>query len=72
MQPDNRKKFLKLLADHNLTQAKAARLICEYTHRPCSVRTVRSWINNPDKPSSRICPDWAVEALTKALKIRLV
>lgn len=68
MQSDNRKNFLKLLADHNLTQAKAAYLICEYTRRPCSVRAVRSWINDPDKPSSRPCPDWAVEALSKAIK----
>lgn len=68
MRPDNRKIFLALLADNGLTQAKAAYLICEYTRRPCSVRTVRSWVNDPDKPSSRNCPDWAVEALAEALK----
>lgn len=65
---DNRTAFLSLLTDNGLTQAMAARLICEYTRRPCSVRTVRSWVNDPDKPSSRPCPDWAVEALTEALK----
>jgi len=65
---DNRTAFLALLAGNGLTQAKAATLIGEYTRRPCSVRTVRSWVNDPDKPSSRPCPDWAVEALREALK----
>lgn len=65
---DNRAQFLALLADYGLTQAKAAYLICEYTRRPCSVRTVRSWVNDPDKPSSRPCPDWAVEVLAEALQ----
>ncbi|KAA6093899.1 hypothetical protein F3I18_23320 [Pantoea sp. B_10] len=68
MVSDNRAMFLSLLSDNELTQAKAAMLICEYTRRPCSVRTIRSWVNDPDKPSSRPCPDWAVEALTEALK----
>ncbi|HEK2843877.1 hypothetical protein NOM68_06550 [Proteus mirabilis] len=68
MLTNNRKIFLALLADNGLTQAKAAYLICEYTRRPCSVRTVRSWINDPEKSSSRPCPDWAVEALAKAIK----
>lgn len=67
---DNRKRFLDLLANNGITQAEAAYLICEYTRRPCSVRTVRSWVNDPDKPSSRNCPQWAIEALTEALKAR--
>jgi hypothetical protein len=66
----NRAAFLTLLAGNGLTQARAATLISEYTRRPCSVRTVRSWVNDPDKPSSRTCPDWAVDALKEALKIR--
>lgn len=68
MKSDNRAAFLALLLDNGLTQAKAATLICEYTRRPCSVRTVRSWVNDPDKPSSRPCPDWAVEALANAVE----
>lgn len=64
----NREKLLVLLAENGLTQAQAAYLICEFTRRPCSVRTVRSWVNDPQKPSSRSCPDWAVEALAEALK----
>ncbi len=59
---------MTLLAESGLTQAMAATLICEYTRRPCSVRAVKSWVNDPEKPSSRTCPDWAVEALTEALK----
>lgn len=65
---DNRSEFLALLAENNLTQARAAYLICAYTRRPCSVRTVRSWVNDPAKPSSRACPDWAVEALRQSVK----
>jgi len=64
----NREIFLKILAEHQLTQADSAALICKQTQRPCSVRTVRSWLNDPDKPSSRKCPDWAVTALKNALK----
>lgn len=64
----NREQFMALLQAHNLTQARSAELICQQTQRPCSVRTVRSWLNDPDKPSSRPCPDWAVQALLRALE----
>jgi len=64
---DNRERFKSLLATHEKTQAEAAALICGYTHAPCAVRTVRSWINDPTKPSSNPCPDWAVAALEAAL-----
>lgn len=67
---DNRARFKELLAEHGLTQADSAALICEVTHRPCAVRTVRSWLNNPAKPSSYPCPDWAVKALQSALEKR--
>lgn len=63
----NREKFLALLDSHGITQAGAAALIWAQTGRPCSVRTVRSWVNDPDKPSSRPCPDWAVAVLARAL-----
>lgn len=68
MKSDNREIFLALLSDNRLTQARAAALISEYTRRPSSVRAVRSWINDPQKPSSRRCPDWAVAALIEVLK----
>lgn len=64
----NREEFKQLLAVNGLTQADSASLICAQTQRPCSVRAVRSWINDPDKPSSRPCPDWALDALKNALK----
>jgi len=67
---NNRERFNKLLVDNGLTQADGAALICELTERPLSVRTVRSWLNDPDKPSSRPCPDWAVNALQKAIITR--
>ncbi|EBZ2277271.1 hypothetical protein EWD61_24525 [Salmonella enterica subsp. enterica serovar Typhimurium] len=63
----NQEAFLALLKEHNLTQARGAELICKQTMRPCSVRTVRSWLNDPSKPSSRPCPDWALEALKTAI-----
>lgn len=66
---ENRLRYQKLLADHHLTQADSAALICRHTQRPCSVRAVRSWLNDPDKPSSRACPEWAVAALADALGV---
>ncbi len=66
----NRELFQNILTKHRLTQADSAALICELTQRPCSVRAVRSWLNDPDKPSSRSCPDWAITALSDALKRR--
>jgi hypothetical protein len=66
----NSERYRQLLADHGLTQAQSAALICEQTKRPCSVRAVRSWLNDPEKASSRACPDWAVAALEAALANR--
>lgn len=64
---DNRKRFQLLLKANGITQAKSAELISAVTERPCAARTVRSWLNDPDKPSSTPCPDWAVAALEKAI-----
>lgn len=64
----NRDKFLALLKANGITQAKSAELIAAVTQRPCSARTVRSWINDPEKPSSKPCPDWALAALEKAIE----
>lgn len=63
----NREVFANLLMEYGLTQAKAAELICAHADRACSVRAVRSWLNDPQKPSSRPCPDWALIALRKAV-----
>lgn len=63
----NRELFQQILTSYGITQAESAAMICEQTQRPCSVRTVRSWLNDPSKPSSRTCPDWAVTALKNAI-----
>ncbi|MCP1515575.1 hypothetical protein OKW09_005346 [Pseudomonas rhodesiae] len=64
---DNRTRYLKLLDDYGITQAKSAELVAAVTGRPCAPRTVRSWVNDPEKPSSTPCPDWAINALEKAI-----
>lgn len=64
---DNRERFRHVLKLHGITQAQSAVLITAVTTRPCAVRTVRSWLNDPDKPSSSPCPDWALAALEKAV-----
>lgn len=66
----NRERYRQLLLDHGLTQAESAALICAQTQRPCSVRAVRSWLNDPNKASSRGCPDWAIAALEAAIDKR--
>ncbi|RRS01184.1 hypothetical protein EIP75_21655 [Aquabacterium soli] len=63
----NRDRYQQLLTDHGLTQAQSAEVISKITLRPCSVRTVRAWLADSDKPSSRPCPDWAVSALLRGL-----
>lgn len=64
---NNSEIFNKIRIENELTQADCAAYICEYTQRPLSVRTVRSWLNDQSKPSSRPCPVWAIEALEKAI-----
>lgn len=64
----NREKYLQLLAKTGVTQVDSAKLIADQTQRPCSPRTVRAWLADPQTPSSRPCPDWAVEALERRLK----
>ncbi len=65
---DNRTRFLSLLKANGITQEKSAKLISAVTLRPCSPRTVRSWVNDPTKPSSTPCPGWAVAALERAIE----
>lgn len=64
---DNRTRYLQLLDAYEITQARSAELIAAVTARPCAVRTVRSWLNDPEKPSSTPCPDYAVANLEKAI-----
>lgn len=65
----NQDKFRELYLAAGITQKKAAQLIAEQTMRPCSVRTVRAWLADPDLPSARPCPDWALLALETKLKV---
>ncbi|MCX2694492.1 hypothetical protein OO256_26715 [Pseudomonas sp. DCB_CB] len=65
---DNRQLYLDLLKRHDISQKRSAILVAAITQRPCSERTVRSWLNDPEKPSSRPCPDWALSALRKAIE----
>lgn len=65
---DNRAKLRKLLESEQISQAKGAFLIAAATQRPCAERTVRSWLNDPEKKSSRPCPYWAVNALERAIR----
>ena len=68
----NAERFELLRGDAKLTQKQAAELIAEQTGRPCSMRTVRAWLIDPESSSWRPCPDWAVLALeTKILTLQL-
>ncbi|TRN52558.1 hypothetical protein DT385_26125 [Pseudomonas syringae] len=68
---DNRTRYRQLLDTYGITQAYSARLIAAITARPCAARTVRSWLNDPEKPSSTPCPDYAVANLEKAIDLML-
>lgn len=65
----NRERYRDMLILLNIKQGESAKLLHSVTRRPCSVRAVRSWLNDPDKPSSRPCPDWAVEGLEYAVGV---
>lgn len=64
----NRERYKQLLDTHGITQVYSATLIEAVTKRPCSPRTVRAWLNDPAKSSSRQCPSWAVSALEQAIR----
>ena len=65
----NQEKFRALSQKAGITQERAAQLIAEQTMRPCSLRTVRSWLADSALTSARPCPDWAVLALETRLKV---
>jgi len=64
----NQDKFLALIEQANITRAEAAQFIAEETKRPCSWRTVQSWLADPSLSSARGCPDWAIANLEAHLK----
>jgi hypothetical protein len=63
----NQKEFREILAKHGITQAQTAALITEETSRSIKVRTLRTWLANPEAVSAKPCPLWAIVALKKAL-----
>ncbi|HEK0642316.1 TPA: hypothetical protein SMP48_002916 [Proteus mirabilis] len=60
---NNRDKLKIWLLQHHLTQKDLAQLIEKTTHRPCSVRAVKSLLCPPEKNSARTCPDWVIQVL---------
>ena len=62
----NKDKLRQLLSEEGITQSQAADLIAAYTKRPCSVRSIRSWLANDGLSSSRPCPDWALAVFREA------
>ena len=63
----NQREFREILAKHGITQDQAATLIIRETSRSIKVRTLRTWLANPDAVSAKPCPIWAIVALKKAL-----
>jgi hypothetical protein len=64
----NREKLAALIERAGITREEAAKHIADETKRPCSWRTVQSWLADPELSSARTCPDWAVAVLSARLK----
>ncbi|APQ14681.1 hypothetical protein BJP27_24210 (plasmid) [Pseudomonas oryzihabitans] len=62
-QDKNRVRFRQLLDTHGIKQGPAADLIAFRTKSPCSIRTVRAWLADPEAKTALPCPQWALEAL---------
>lgn len=60
---DNQAKLQIIIAENGYTQLQVAQTLEARTGRPCSLRAVQAWLANPDLPSARACPDWAINAL---------
>lgn len=68
----HRKRLHALIEESGIVQREAAQLIADQTMRPCSLRSISSWLAGPESPSNaRPCPEWAVHALETKLKARL-
>lgn len=68
--PTNRDKFIELRALLGMTEKEVAAFLSEKTKRPVGYRTVQSWSNDPDSPSSRKCQPWAIDLLQAELEKR--
>lgn len=61
-----KKEFRGILEQYGITQKQAADLIAEETGQKVGVRKVRTWLADPETPSARNCPNWALTALKRA------
>jgi len=61
----NQKEFRDILEKYGLTQKQAAELITAETGQIVGLRKIRTWLANPQIPSSRNCPAWALTALKR-------
>lgn len=48
--------------------ARAASILSEQTKKKVSVRTLQAWMMPPGRPSSRRCPEWALQALEQYIE----
>ncbi|WP_158892466.1 MULTISPECIES: hypothetical protein [unclassified Pseudomonas] len=62
-QDTNRVRFRQLLDAHSIKQGRAAEMIEFRTKSPCSIRTVRAWLADPEAKTALPCPDHALAAL---------
>ncbi|EEB1245416.1 TPA: hypothetical protein ACS7ZV_003528 [Providencia alcalifaciens] len=65
---DNRKILTDFLDREKISLLQFTRVVEKLTFRPCSERTVQSWLSSPDVVSSRTCPDWIIELLPEIKK----
>ncbi|MBS3962952.1 MAG: hypothetical protein KGZ80_00415 [Methylomonas sp.] len=63
---EKKREFRAVLDQFGITQAQAAELIANETEQPVAARKVRSWLADPETPSSRNLPNWALTALKRA------
>lgn len=59
----NQDRLRALIEAAGLTQKRVAEIVEARTFRPCSLRTVQSWLAAPGLPSARNCPDWVFGVL---------
>lgn len=64
---NTRERVIKLIAMSGLPINKVAEVICKISRRPCSWRSVQSWISDPSVKSHRRCPEWVVPILLSHL-----
>lgn len=66
----NRELLRELRQQLGMTETQVAQFLAKKTKRPCSLRTVQAWTNDPEKKSARTCPNWAIELLQEELQLR--